>query len=88
MFTTTKMIDGRKTLSTSEICEELGIGITRQALFDLGFTPAFETHVGSYWFADELAGMAGTLAEVLESMMGGFEEKHGVPFYVKEAIDL
>lgn len=83
-----KMIDGRKTISTGEVCDELGVSMTRQILFDLGFTPAFETSVGTYWFADELSGMAGQLAEVLESMMGQLEDKHGVPPYVREAIDL
>ena len=81
-----KIIDGRKVISTSEVCDELGITISRQNLFDLGFTPAFETHVGTYWFADELSGMAGELAEVLQSMMGNLEERHGVPYYVREAV--
>ena len=81
-----KIIDGRKVISTSEVCDELGITISKQNLFDLGFTPAFETHVGTYWFADGLAGMAGELAQVLESMMGHLEEKHGVPDYIHEAV--
>lgn len=83
-----KMIDGRKTITTGEVCEELGINITGQMLFDIGFSPAFETSVGTYWFADELSGMAGELAEILENMMGSLEEKHGVPPYVSAEIDL
>ena len=87
MNTKNRIIDGRKTVSTSEVSNELCINVDVQLLTELGYAPAFEAGVGTYWFADEIAGMALTLSECLESIVGSLEEKHGLPPYLKESID-
>lgn len=83
MTTEFETIDNRIIVTTSKVSEELGINVSVELLYNLGFTPAIEPGVGTYWFADEIAGMAVELSSCLESLAGPLEEKYGVPEYIR-----